>query len=282
MSIYHLSLTNISRDRGGGGRKSVIASVAYRSGEKLKDEQTGKIYNYRNRQHDIKHVEITAPSDSPKWVYDRATLWNAVEKKENRKNSRLAKEINVALPRALGLKDNITLSRKFAEFLSSQGNVAVDWAIHNDKENNNPHAHFMIATRTIENDQFTKKIRSHDSKDFLSQVRHKWADLYNAFCAGFGIEKIDHRSFKDRGEHQKLPTVHIGVKKNIKDRVSRKQTKRVAMERRTRDIDYPAIDKGLTRQEYNEQITMRNRRVDQIRRRRKREKLQQRNIERGR
>lgn len=39
--------------------------------------------------------------------------------------------------------------------------MCADYAIHNDKENNNPHAHVMLTMREIENSKFSsKKIES--------------------------------------------------------------------------------------------------------------------------
>ncbi|MGK3681401.1 MobA/MobL family protein, partial [Escherichia coli] len=38
---------------------------------------------------------------APAWCTNRAELWNAVEKAECRKNSQLAREIELAIPREL-------------------------------------------------------------------------------------------------------------------------------------------------------------------------------------
>ncbi|MGY6017952.1 MobA/MobL family protein, partial [Escherichia coli] len=39
------------------------------------------------------------PATAPAWCTNRAELWNAVEKAERRKNSQLAREIELAIPR---------------------------------------------------------------------------------------------------------------------------------------------------------------------------------------
>ena len=91
MAIYHFSVQIISRSQG----KSSVAAAAYRAGEKIKDERTGRIYDYSFR--DKVEKEILAPERAPSWVFDRKKLWNEVEKAEKRKDAQLAREINVAL-----------------------------------------------------------------------------------------------------------------------------------------------------------------------------------------
>ena len=83
----------ISRSKG----QSAVAAAAYRSGDRLLDERTGETKFYkRDVQPD---AMILAPAHSPSWVSNREKLWNEVEKIEKRKDSQLAREMNLALPR---------------------------------------------------------------------------------------------------------------------------------------------------------------------------------------
>lgn len=104
MAIYHFSAQIISRSNG----SSSIGSSAYRIGEKIEDERTGIIHDY-TRKKGIEHTEIIDPSNAPNWAKNRTKLWNEVEKIENSKNSQLAREINIALPKELTLKKQIEL-----------------------------------------------------------------------------------------------------------------------------------------------------------------------------
>ena len=92
MAIYHFSAQVISRGKG----QSAIASAAYRSGERLQDERTGETKYYKRQVQP--ETMILSPSHAPEWVQDRERLWNEVEASETRVNSRLAREINIALP----------------------------------------------------------------------------------------------------------------------------------------------------------------------------------------
>jgi MobA/MobL family protein len=67
MSIFHLTAKVISRGKG----QSAIASAAYRSGERLRDEQAGEQKFYAARAERILFTDIMAPSGAPEWAHDR-------------------------------------------------------------------------------------------------------------------------------------------------------------------------------------------------------------------
>ena len=82
MAIYHCSLKVFSRSEG----HSAVAAAAYRSGSILKDERAGKTHRYHKRTG-VADTFILAPPSAPKSFLTRASLWNAVEASENRKQS---------------------------------------------------------------------------------------------------------------------------------------------------------------------------------------------------
>src|SRR5579862_4615404 len=92
-----LQSKNFSRSDG----SSAPSAAAYRAGERIRDERTGRIYDHSGRQ-DVLHKEIVLPSKfadvDMDWSRDRASLWNTAENAEKRKNARVAREYLVALP----------------------------------------------------------------------------------------------------------------------------------------------------------------------------------------
>ena len=62
------------------------------------------------------------------WAQDRSTLWNAAEAAEKRKDARVAREIEVALPHELTADQRLELTREFAQGLADRYGVAVDFA----------------------------------------------------------------------------------------------------------------------------------------------------------
>lgn len=204
MAIYHCSAKVIGRS---SGRSSVGAS-AYRAGEKLYNERDGLTHDY-TKKTGVEHQEIMTPSNAPEWANDRQKLWNEVERIENRKDSQLAREVEIALPNELSKEGRIELVRDYAkENFVNKGMVA-DIAIH-DKGDGNPHAHIMLTTRTIDQDGFGKKERDWNKKEYLEQWREDWSKHANKYLEREGHkERIDHRSYKDQGI-EKVPTIHEG------------------------------------------------------------------------
>ena len=56
MAIYYLGVKSFGRSAGTGGSVSTSAA-AYRSGERIHDERTGRVYDHSHRR-DIEHKEI--------------------------------------------------------------------------------------------------------------------------------------------------------------------------------------------------------------------------------
>ena len=203
MAIYHFSAQVISRSKG----QSAVAAAAYRSGERLRDERTGETKFYPREVEPV--TMILAPSHSPEWVHDRQQLWSEVEKSETRKNSQVAREINIALPREISHQEQTDLIRGYVqkEFVD-QGMIA-DVAIHRD-DKDNPHAHVMLTTREITEDGFNKKNRDWNKKELLQQWREQWAVHANQSLEREGMEdRITHESHEKRNLIL-FPTIHLG------------------------------------------------------------------------
>lgn len=229
MAIYHFSAQVISRGKG----QSAVASASYRSGERLTDERTGETkYYVREVQPD---TMILAPSNSPEWVRDRERLWNEVEQSEKRKDARLAREINIALPRELNNDQQKELIKNYVQEQFVNKGMIADIAIHRD-DKENPHAHVMLTTREISADGFGPKNRDWNKKELLEQWREEWANHANKALEKEGIqERISHLSHEARGLEQ-LPTVHLG---------------HVAHEMEKRGVRTEKGDLNRDRQEYN-------------------------------
>ena len=137
---FHFSISMISR----GKSKSAVASAAYISCEKIKNEWDGEVHDYHNKK-ELLHSEIFLPENVPIALKDRTTLWNSVELNEKASNAQLARNFIIALPKELSFEENKRLITDFIqESFVSKGMIA-DLAIHDEsnEENNNIHAHIM-------------------------------------------------------------------------------------------------------------------------------------------
>ncbi|MQS77021.1 nickase [Lactobacillus halodurans] len=140
MAIFHMSFQNISA----GKMRSAVASASYRSGEKLFSDKEVKSYFYKRDV--MPEAFILTPKNAPEWAKDWQQLWNEVEKKDRKANSRYAKEFNVALPIELSEQEQKDLLTKYVQENFVNSGMVADAAIHKDHPDN-PHAHVMLTNR---------------------------------------------------------------------------------------------------------------------------------------
>ena len=143
MAIYHLEAKIISR----GAGRSAIAAAAYQSGEKLYNAYDGLTHDYR-KKGGILHTEILLPSQAPAAWKERQILWEAVETAEKTRDSRLARQLIVALPVELAQEDWLRLLRSFLQKECVDQGMCADLAIH-DPDGHNPHAHILLTMRPL-------------------------------------------------------------------------------------------------------------------------------------
>ena len=203
VASYHLNVKTISRSQG----RSSTAAAAYRAAERIACERYGVEHDY-TRKGGVVHTEILAPDGVSDWIADRAELWNAVEAKETRKNSVVAREWEVALPAELSDAARQELVRDFAWKLVERYDVVADVAIHaphRDGDQRNHHAHILTTTRRAGADGFGEKTRELDVKQTSSievtAMRSAWADMQNDALERAEVEeRVDHRSLDAQRE----------------------------------------------------------------------------------
>lgn len=146
IAIYHMSAKVVSR---GSGRSAVAAS-AYLSCSRMYNDYDGVQHDY-TRKHGLVYREVILPPMAPPEWKDREQLWNAVERTEKTKDSRLAREFVVALPIELSRKAQISFLRDFIQKNFVDLGMCADFAIH-DTDGHNPHAHILLTVRPLEAD----------------------------------------------------------------------------------------------------------------------------------
>jgi ATP-dependent exoDNAse (exonuclease V) alpha subunit len=194
----------------------VVAAAAYRLGDSFHEMEVDQTHDYRRRGG----VEATlnfAPADAPSWALDPEQLWNAANAAEKRKNSTLAREVELALPAAVSSQARVGIVRDFSAALVERYGVAVSVGIHGPSragDQRNHHAHILFTTRRMDADGLGAKTRVLDDRKTGPQEVHYLralaCDLINAALADAGSdERVDHRSFAARGI-DKEPTTHLG------------------------------------------------------------------------
>ncbi|MSB11112.1 MobQ family relaxase [Finegoldia sp. BIOML-A1] len=240
---FHFSVNIISRGKG----KSAVASAAYISGEKIKNEWDGVTHDY-TKKHGVISKEIYLPDHAPKEYKDRKTLWNSVELFEKNSNSQLARNFIISLPKELSIEENKKMIEEYVQNNFVKEGMIVDLAIHDESRegNQNIHAHIMTIVRPINEDgtwgQKSKKeyildekgekvlnkngkpktrkveLTTWNDKGNVEKWRENFSDLCNEYLARNKIEKrVDHRSFERQGIKQ-IPTIHLGASASAMER----------------------------------------------------------------
>ena len=143
MAIYHLEAKVVSRGTG----RSAVAASAYMSCSRLYNDYDGIQHDYTRKQGLI-YNKVFLPPMAPAAWQDRAALWNAVEEAEKTKDSRLAREFVVALPKELDGNGWTDLLSEFVQENFVADGMCADAAIH-DTDGHNPHAHILLTVRPL-------------------------------------------------------------------------------------------------------------------------------------
>ena len=190
MAIAFARARYISRSTGG----SAARAAAYNARAEIGDERTGEVFYFKHRDAP-EHHEVLLPAGADEKFADAATLWNAAEAAERRKDSQVAREIVMALPAnaEVSNEDRIELARSFAlEHFVAKG-LAVQLDVHAphggdlESERANFHAHLLITTRRIEGDRLSATkardlapdIRQAGARSFVAEGE-EWGALWRA------------------------------------------------------------------------------------------------------
>jgi ATP-dependent exoDNAse (exonuclease V) alpha subunit len=225
VAVYFLNLKTFGR----AGGSSAVSAAAYRAGERIRDERSGKTYDHTDRL-DVMHKEIILPSqfasDDMAWARDRANLWNMAESVETRANARVAREYLVALPVELSPAQRLGLVKGFSRELADRYRFAVDCAIHAPRDfpgsdPRNFHAHLLATTREVTtqglgaktklewSDANRREIGLGPAINELLHVRQRWAAATNEVLREAHLEvRIDHRTLQAQGIDRE-PQPHI-------------------------------------------------------------------------
>ena len=195
MAIYHLHVKVIGRKAG----SSAVASAAYRSGSRLRDERLDRSHDF-SAKRGVVHSEVLLPENAPDAWSDRERLWNDVEAFEVRKDAQLAREVEFALPRELTQAQGIELARDFAQSEFVERGMIADLNVHREIGEDGlskPHAHVMLTMRAVDENGFGPKAREWNRTEMVERWRRRWAELANERLAELDIDaRIDHRSLE--------------------------------------------------------------------------------------
>jgi ATP-dependent exoDNAse (exonuclease V) alpha subunit len=174
-------------------------------------------------------------------------LWNRVEAGEHRKDSQLARAIEIGLPVELSHAESVALVRDYiAQEFVSKGMIA-DFSICRH-DPNNPYAQILLTLREATPSGFGPKMRHWNRKASLIEWRSAWAERANQHLARAGhVVRIDHRTLE--AQQIELTPGRKGVGRwtqgeqtlpsHLKERVAERQ--RIAQENGEMILEDPTV-----------------------------------------
>ncbi len=182
----------------------------------------------------------------------------------SRKNARMLDKIRIALPKELDETQRAQLVTDFMADLS--GDARVPWfaGIHQTgKDAHNPHVHIAVHDRDIETGKRVLRL-SDSTRDRIKAglpgpkavdwIRERWEAVCNRSLERAGIEeRIDRRTLEAQGI-DRAPTIHVGPRASHIDGHVRRPSSKERVNGCGRLIDYPQIDQGMTRREFNAHV----------------------------
>jgi hypothetical protein len=212
MAIFHFSSSIVKRSAG----RSVVAAAAWQRGVDLRDERLGRIHHFAMRGPGFWSTVLLPHSADPIWT-DPERLWNAVEARETRVDSQLARAIKMALPNELNPDLNADVVRNFVQRVFVGAGMVVDVTVRliNDKGESRPFASLLATMRTViavdGTFRFGDKVTAWNSRAMLMAWRAAWADGVNDGLRSAGsVARVDHRSMAARGLDVE-PQINVGV-----------------------------------------------------------------------
>jgi hypothetical protein len=211
LAIYHFSHRKNKRSSGA----NVINKVAYRLRTKAQfvDFNTGELKTryHRSKNPDEQIIDLGVYG-APQHLKDPLAWAKAIESSENRKNSVVCREFEVALPKELTKLEMREAVEDLIEETITKHGMTAHAVIHYSEEN--PHVHILFSEKIFneKKNKFGNKSRVYTSlgSDVLQHARETWANVANKYLTPYGVE-ITHKSFEDRNIYEVLPTKHVGT-----------------------------------------------------------------------
>lgn len=209
MANYHFTVGTVSRGKG----KSITKAISYIGRMALYDEY--KKQHCRHFGEDLLCFKIYLPANAPPRFSEPQVLCNEIDKAEKRYDARTARTFICSLPNELPLDVQVKIVEEFVQKNFTSNGLCAVVAIHdgkNDKDpsHNNPHAHIIVPTRTLDEKGFSaKKDREHDKKHYVKVWREDWAKIQNRAYERNGLEiRVSHESLEVQGIDRE-PTIHL-------------------------------------------------------------------------
>ncbi|WP_371220022.1 AAA family ATPase [Orientia tsutsugamushi] len=218
MAIQFARIEFLRRSEGGDSCRK----AAYNARTIVKNKQTGIRYNFSRKKDNVYHT-VLIPDYVNQDFKNIQTLMNEVERTETRENSKLLKDIVIALPdeKELNLEHRIELTHRIVDAMEwVQNGLGVQIDIHKPQiGDKNWHVHILVTTRRFKENGEELGDKAVDLEAKFITVKGQWRIIKdskmiyeiakeetNAYFAELGLPyRVD--------ETSKVPGKHIGPRR---------------------------------------------------------------------
>jgi len=223
------------------------SKITQRGTERLKTDPLESAIRYAARSAAASEIRTQSIPDIEPGSPAPAVAWSREHRKLSRKNAQLAEKMTIALPRQTSHEQRVELSDRIISKLTCDRAPAIA-AIHDldGKDADNPHLHLLVFDRDPET---RRRVYGFSDKNSTSRARGDVADAINEFYESHGLEeRVDHRSFKKRGENR-TPQLHEGASaRALEQRGVSPRSKPIRVDagpnRGARVLDYSKMDQA--------------------------------------
>nr|WP_108884015.1 AAA family ATPase [Orientia tsutsugamushi] len=219
MAIKFARIEFLRRSEGGDSCRK----AAYNARTIVKNKQTGIRYNFSRKKDNVYHT-VLIPDYVNQDFKNIQTLMNEVERTETRENSKLLKDIVIALPdeKELNLEHRIELTHRIVDAMECvQNGLGVQIDIHKPQTEENWHVHILVTTRRFKENGEELGDKAVDLEAKFITVKGQWRIIKdskmiheiakeetNAYFAELGLPyRVDEKS--------KVPGKHIRRIRNL-------------------------------------------------------------------
>nr|WP_245406923.1 AAA family ATPase [Orientia tsutsugamushi] len=218
MAIQFARIEFLRRSEGGDSCRK----AAYNARTIVKNKQTGIRYNFSRKKDNVYHT-VLIPDYVNQDFKNIQTLMNEVERTETRENSKLLKDIVIALPdeKELNLEHRIELTHRIVDAMEwVQNGLGVQIDIHKPQiGDKNWHVHILVTTRRFKENGEELGDKAVDLEAKFITVKGQWRIIKdskmiheiakeetNAYFAELGLPyRVD--------ETSEVPGKHIGPRR---------------------------------------------------------------------
>nr|WP_108884087.1 AAA family ATPase [Orientia tsutsugamushi] len=215
MAIQFARIEFLRKSEGGDSCRK----AAYNARTIVKNKQTGIRYNFSRKKDNVYHT-VLIPDYVNQDFKNIQTLMNEVERTEKKENSKLLKDIVIALPdeKELNLEHRIELTHRIVDAMEwVQNGLGVQIDIHKPNiGDKNWHAHILVTTRRFKENGEELGDKAVDLEAKFVTVKGQWRIIKDPEMIHERVKEVTNAYFAKLGLSNRVDDISTVLQKHIR------------------------------------------------------------------